>query len=193
MKIDSTCAAIDNDFIGHLAESELSEKDLIDSLSTIFKELNITAIIHPLVHKNELLLDKRRICLFFDENLVKCVDYSSIFSDNLDKKAYYFHLVAEFFGYLNNEDLPVQGEDILCFWEKNKSLGETHSLAMCLVMPCGLFLSDDEDSQKLRKYIYRHSIGKVRVYDRKTLIDEHFKKGESKIKREKRRSLAHIR
>ena len=131
--------------------------------------------------------------MLFDKEIINQITLSDIFEDDLDKKKYYFHLIAEFFGYLNDQDIPVSGEDILSYWKKDKSLGEIHSLAMCLITTCGLFLSDDEDAQKLRKYIYRHLFKNVRVYNRSLLIDKHLKEGETEIGRTQRRSLAHIR
>lgn len=193
MVINSNCAAIDNDFINHLTEAKLSDEELVNLLNIIFRELNLTVIIHPLVYKHEVLKEDRRVKLLFDDGIINQIDLSDIFGDDSEKKKYYFHLIKEFFGYLNDEDLPVKGEAILAWWIKDKSLGEIHSLAMCLIATCGLFLSDDEDSQKLRKYIYRHLLKKVRVYDRERLIDEHLRKGETQIGRTQRRSLTHVR
>lgn len=193
MIINSNCAAIDNDFINHLAEAKISDEDLVELLNIIFKDLKLTVIIHPLLYKNEVMKEYQRVKLLFDKGIINQITLSDIFEDDPEKKKYYFHLIAEFFGYLNDQDLPVTGEDILSYWMKDKSLGEIHSLAMCLITTCGLFLSDDEDAQKLRKYIYRHLCKKVRVYDRSLLIDEHLKKGENQIGRTQHRSLAHVR
>ena len=44
-------------------------------------------------------------------------------------------------------------EELWGFWAKRRSLGELHSLTMCAVCSCGMFLSDDKGSKRIKDYI----------------------------------------
>ena len=71
------------------------------------------------------------------------------------------------------------------------SLGEVHSVATCLTCGCGIFLSDDNDSKMLQRFIAEKSIGKISVYNRKELVDMHLDQGGTKLPRKVRQSLTH--
>lgn len=193
MQIDRTTAVVDNDFINHLADSKISEKDLLSALNCIFSELELVAAIHPLVFSNEVLIEKVRVKLLFDGNIIQKAEFSDIFSDNSDEELYYYYLVQELYYSLTGEKLPASGKQIQLYWKRGKSMGEVHSLSMCLVCGCGLFLSDDGDAKRLRDYIKRKSIGSITVYDRTELIDKHLQEGKTQLPRATRKSLAHKR
>ena len=193
MQIDRTTAVVDNDFINHLADSKISENDLLSALACIFSELELVAVIHPLVFSKEVFIEKVRVKLLFDKNIIQKAGFSDIFSDDSEKELYYYYLVEELYYSLTGEKLPASGRQIQLYWKRGISLGEVHSLSMCLVCGCGLFLSDDHDAKRLRDYIKLKSIGSISVYDRTELINKHLKEGKTQLPRTTRKSLAHKR
>lgn len=193
MLLDSKTAAVDNDFINHIVDSNIANDRLLVLLNSIFEDLGLSAVMHPLVYEKELLVNSPRIELLFQHKIIQKVEFSDIFLEDNDRKLYYFYLVEELFYALRNEHLPVNGEDILLYWERRKSLGEVHSVSMCLLSGCGVFLSDDADSKKLAQYLAQKTLGPLSVYNRKELIDKHMKADMTDIPRSERRSLTHSR
>lgn len=191
MQIDTHAAVVDNDFVNHLAESNLVDERLVDVLKVIFSELELTAIMHPLVYQKELLQDNVRIRLLFENNVIQKTEFSDIFQEDSSRKNYYIYLVKNLYRAFSGKELPVSGENVLSYWVRKASLGEIHSVSMCLVCGCGIFLSDDKDSKALMNQITRMSIGSISVYNRKELIDKHMEVGETKLNRPERNSLTH--
>lgn len=146
MQIDTHTAVVDNDFVNHLAESHLVNERLVDVLKVIFSELGLTAVMHPLVYQKELLQDNVRIRLLFKNNVIEKAEFSYIFQDDSARKNYYIYLVKNLYRAFSGKELPVSGESVLSYWVRHASLGEIHSVSMCLVCGCGIFLSDDKDS-----------------------------------------------
>jgi len=192
MNVDKKTAVIDNDFIEHVSSSKLPNDTLIDTLKTIISELGLDVVVHPLVYENEVRKTVPRVKQLFEQKVMSKADYSFLDSDPA-KKTYYCILVAELYKSLMGEKLPANGEDIFTFWVRSHSLGEIHSVSMCLICGSGIFLSDDKDSKKLELLIEEKSLGSIKVYNRTELIDEHIDKGETEIKRAIRRSLTHTR
>lgn len=193
MQLDRYTAVVDNDFINHLIESRLTDDRLVEVLNIVFTEMNLSAVMHPLVYDKELLQDKVRIKRLFDESIVCKAEFSDIFQGDLGRRAYYIQLVTNLYFSLMGEALPVNGEDVLTYWVRKKSLGEVHSFAMCLLCGCGIFLSDDEDAKKLMNNLKRMTIGEVDVYSREEFINKHMVEGETKLNRKERQSLTHVR
>ena len=191
MKIDEQAAVIDNDFTNHLAETRLADDHLIKVLNTIFSELDLSIIMHPLVYQHELLSDRPRVKMLFDSGVVSKAEFPDIHQNDAGKKAYYIYLVTNLYRALKGEPLPVSGEDIFTYWKRRISLGEVHSVATCLTCGCGIFLSDDGDSKTLQNFVEDQSIGKINVYNRKELVEAHLEQGETKLLRKDRQSLAH--
>lgn len=192
MLLDNTSAAVDNDFISHVIESRILDDELIKSLRTIFSELNLTAVVHPLVHEKEVQQDKPRVHLLTEEGILHIAAFSDIFQGDPDRKNYYILLVKELYRHLKGTVFPVGDEAILTYWVRRQSLGEVHSVSMCLVCGSGIFLSDDGDARALAAYVKRMCIGTISVYNRAELIDKHIQEGSTKIARESRKSLAHV-
>ena len=191
MTLDGNTAAIDNDFTGHLVEAHLDDDHLAELLKVIFSELGLSIVMHPLVYEYELLKEKPRITMLFDRGIVNKAEFTDIHQDDPIKKSYYAFLVANLYRDLRGEPLPLSGEDIFTRWLRRVSLGEVHSVAMCLICGCGIFLSDDGDSKVLQNFIKDKALGNVNVYNRKELVDVHLKQGQTKIPRKERHSLAH--
>lgn len=94
MRIDAHTAAIDNDFINHLVETKFDDEKLVAVLSIVFSELNLSAIMHPLVYEKELLKDNARIKLLFGSNVVSNVSFDDILQNDAARKDYYIYCAA---------------------------------------------------------------------------------------------------
>ena len=191
MQIDNSTAIVDNDFINHLASSRIADDLLVCTLLDIFNSLSVAAAIHPLVYDKELFPQTDRIKLLFQKEVIRRLTFDDAFEQDSDKETYYCYLVAELYSYLNGYSLPVAGREVLNYWKRRESLGEVHSLSLCLVCDCGIFLSDDSDSKRLAEYIIRKSLGTVCVYNRKELIDKSINEAATQIPRKIRQSLGH--
>lgn len=191
MQIDERTAVVDNDFISHLAESRLNDDRLVDVLNIVFCELGLSAVMHPLVYDHELLKEHDRIRLLFDRTIICKAEFADIFLGDPNKKAYYVYLITNLYRSFTGVEFPFSGDDIFTHWIRRKSLGEVHSIVMCLICGCGIFLSDDGDSKALRNHVERMSIGTVDVYSRDEFINIHMQEGETKLNRKERKSLVH--
>lgn len=191
MMLDGNTAVIDNDFVSHLIETHLDDNHLAELLKIIFSELGISIVMHPLVYEYELLKETPRITMLFDRDILNKVEFGDIHQDDPVKKAYYAFLVANLYRDLRGEPLPLSEEDIFTRWLRRVSLGEVHSVAMCLTCGCGIFLSDDGDSKALQNLIKDKALGNVCVYNRKELVDVHLEQGQTKLPRKERQSLTH--
>lgn len=191
MQIDNSAAIVDNDFINHLAGSRLADDLLVRALLDIFNSLSLVAAIHPLVYDKELFPHTDRIKLLFQKEVIRRLTFDDAFEQGADEETYYCYLVGELYSHLNGCSLPVAGREVLSYWKQRESLGEVHSLSLCLVCGCGIFLSDDSDSKRLAEYIIRKSLGTVCVYNRKELIDKSINETATQIPRKIRQSLGH--
>lgn len=190
MILDAKTAVVDNDFVNHLIESKLHDARLIAVLDIVFSDLDLSAVMHPLVYEKELLHEKERVKLLFQKAILRKAEFTDIF-ENDASKAYYIFLVTQLYRALTGRALPVSGDDVLTFWIRKNSLGEVHSVAMCLVCGSSIFLSDDGDSKVLKAHVERMSIGKINVFNREEFVQKHMLEGESKLSRKEMRSLAH--
>ena len=191
MIIDANSAVVDNDFLSHITESNLDDTRLVAVLKTVFLDLGLTAVMHPLVFDNELLRATERVMLLFHREVVYKAEFPDIFQGDSGKKEYYIFLVTQMYKSLTGKSFPVSGNDVLTFWIRRNSLGEVHSIAMCLVCGCSIFLSDDNDSKRLKAYIDRMAIGNINVLNRNEFIQKHMLEGENKLSRAEKRSLTH--
>lgn len=191
MQIDGSTAVVDNDFIIHLVESRLEDDVLLSSISHIFDDLGLTALIHPLVYEKELPQDNVRVKLMLHRSIIQRVQFSDIFQND-EQEAYYYFLVQELYHARTGRDFPVSGKDIQVYWKRRDSLGEVHSISMCMVCGCGIFLSDDSDSKWLGSYVRNRAMGSIAVYNRTELVDKYLEVGGTPISRSVRKSLTHI-
>ena len=129
--------------------------------------------------------------LLFQEAVLHKAEFTDIFQNDAGKKTYYIFLVTQLYRALTGKVLPVSGDDVLTFWVRKNSLGEVHSVAMCLVCGSGIFLSDDGDSKALKAHVDRMAIGKITVFNRDEFIQKHMLEGETKLSRAEKRSLTH--
>lgn len=191
MQIDARTAVVDNDFVNHLAETQMDTDRLIRVLDIVFSELDLSAVMHPLVYEYELLKKKKEISVLFAAGVIDKAEFEDIFSSNPQKESYYIYLVENLYRSLMGEGFPIPRREILTRWIRGKSLGEVHSMAMCLICGCGIFLSDDGDSKILQNHIARMSIGKIEVYSRDEFINKHLQDGVTKLNRKERQALTH--
>ena len=89
MQLGEHTAAVDNDFVDHLIASHLDDETFFAALNTVFEELGITAVMHPLVYENELMQDRSRTKELFRRGIVTKVEFADIFEDDSDRQAYY--------------------------------------------------------------------------------------------------------
>lgn len=191
MQNGTNTAAIDNDFVSCLADCELKDEELLLMIESIFSELNLSAVMHPLVYEKELILQKKRSELFFEKGIIHKTEFSDIIQSDDNRKAYYIYLVQFLYRALMGEYLPVNGDEIFTYWKSGENLGEIHSVSMCLICGYGIFLSDDGHSKHLQKILNSNAIGVIEVYNRKELIDKHMQEGKTSIPRGKRRKITH--
>lgn len=191
MKLDASTAVIDNDFVGHLIECKLADETLVDALRIILSDLGLSVVVHPLVYDKEVQKEKDRVKLFLREGIFAVASFADILAGDPNREAYYLYLVNELYYSLMGEPLNVNKDTVYSFWVRKKSLGEVHSVSMCLVCCCGIFLSDDGDSKRLQDYIKRMSMGSIEVYNRSELVDRHITEGCTAIPRKTRQSLTH--
>lgn len=191
MTPDSHTAVVDNDFINHLIDSKLDDERLLAVLNLVFGDMGLCAVIHPLVYEKELMLDNARILLLLRKEVLQKAEFADIFQDDPEKRTYYIYLTKELYRRLTGNALPADEEAVLQYWVRKSSLGEVHSVSMCLVCQSGIFLSDDGDSKRLKMYIDQMAIGKIDVYNRKEFFEKHMQEGMNKLKRPERRALTH--
>ena len=190
MQIDSSTAVVDNDFIIHLVESRLDDDVLLNSIRRIFDDLGLTALIHPLVYEKELPRDNVRVKLMFRQSIIQKVQFADIFQ-NEEQEEYYYFLVQELYHARTGNDFPASGKEIQVYWKRRDSLGEVHSISMCMVCGCGIFFSDDKDSKWLGNYIRNKAMGSITVYNRTELVDKYLEESTETILRAVRKSLTH--
>ena len=186
--LDENCACIDTDFLIHISETKCTVNDLLKYLAIAFEKQNLCGVMHPLVYEKELPKDFPVIQEIFKNNIVHVVSLKEIFAgeDGEDRRAYYSFLVPELFKKLNGADLPFI--NIFNDWKHKCSLGEVHSISLCLTCGCKLFLSDDNDSKRLWRLI-ESDFGGFEVLTRSDFFNS--SKLEGSLPRAIRRQLAH--
>lgn len=187
-------AAVDNDFVMHIAETEFKDRNLVDVVSTMFSDMNVEPIMHELVYKHELEggADSRGkpIALnFFSEGIIS-QKLVADFLDSDSKKNYYKTVLKKLY-YDFKGPLPSSISDILSDWVSSASLGETHTMAMCAMIKCGIFLSDDKGSRELAHILKRQYAFNVKTYNREEAIKYMTELGTS-IKKHDRNALKHV-
>ena len=180
MSIDKNSAAVDNDFINKVE----------DMLREIFSALQIHGIMHPLVYEKELLKEAPGIKAIFDKNVVEYVSFDDIFQGDEGKRAYYMFLVPELYNALMGKKFP-EDKDVFTFWIRQNSLGEIHSVSMCLVSECAVFLSDDGDSKALKNIVNQRAMGAIEVFNRNEIVEKYQASGVNGLKRTDRKAFTH--
>lgn len=165
-------AAVDADFVFHVAEIKRLPKQVVEILDQILISLDLYAVIHPLVHDKELNPKNETISTLFTEDVIRVLSFDQdIFRHDSAREAYYRFLVTELHRRLTGTTMP-DNTDVVTYWKRQSSLGEVHSVAMCLICGFGLFLSDDRDSKALKQIVEQQSLGKIDIYSRQEVLDQ---------------------
>ena len=184
-------AAVDTDFISHVADMHFPIEKTASIFAKVMQELGYEAIIHPLVYEKEILLEKQKY--FIVKGIINLPTFEDLFSGDLEKKAYYTILFAELFKKLNGVELDLGKIDVFTYWKVKSSMGEAHTIAMCLVCGCGIFLSDDDDSKKLQLIVRNNALGSITVYNRDECISQLKERGETSLSKRERKAFTHKR
>ena len=191
MIINASTAVTDNDFINHLAETNLPEDELIDNINGAFSRLKLKAVVHPLVFDKEMKPLKSMVRKFYSKKVFEKAEFTDIHQNSQNKKIYYSNVVKEGLKFFNGTD--YKDIDVFKFWAYNKSFGEVHSTAMCLTCGCQMFLSDDGDSIKLAEAIKNKFNVDIQVYNREKFLKKHKEEGKTIITSKVRKRLSHKR
>lgn len=192
MKIDASSAAVDNDFLNHIAETKLPREDIVRILAEVFSGLRVSGIIHPLVFEKEVLSSDSTISYIFEQGIIGQPPFEDIFGCDKNKEKYYCYLIPELFKSLTGQAFP-DPQNVCTYWVRQQSLGEIHSVGMCLICNCGVFLSDDNDSKALRNIVEAHSLGRINVYNRSDAIAQYEKCECAVLNRKEKRVFSHSR
>lgn len=185
-------AAVDADFVIHTAQIKREPVETAKILSRVLTAMGLCAVVHPLVYQNELDRENDVISNLFLENVLRNLEFDDIFQGNREKEAYYQYLVPELYHHLKGEVLPLPaGENVCTYWKRQASLGEIHSVAMCLICEFGLFLSDDRDSKALRQIVKQKMLMEITIYNRQEVLEQC--KAECGLSRKDQRAFAHRR
>ena len=172
MNITSNSAAIDADFLNHIVEIDRSAPEIAEILSKVLSGLGVVAIIHPLVLVREMILRRDRVDLLLSNDVINAPSFQDILQGDEAKTSYYEFLVRELYRKLTGNILETGSQDVFTYWIAGKSLGEVHSVSMCLICGCGIFLSDDNDSKYLKRIVDEDMLGSIEVYDRKEILNQ---------------------
>ena len=191
-----TEAAIDNDFVMHLAEIDnWSKEEHLNYVRLMFEELGVSPIMHELVYANELYGGpdtwvKTKALLFFENDNIKQKMLDSI-ADSQAKRNYYKMIFEEIYRDFRGE-LSPEIQDVFKDWKSNSSLGETHTVVMCFMLECGIFLSDDNDAKRMALIINRKRSFDLKVYNRREACERIMEIGSAQLNKETRRRLSHV-
>lgn len=189
-----TEAAIDNDFVMHLAEIDnWDQTELEDKIKVIMSELDVIAVMHELVYKYELEggADSRykEVALNFFRHGVLNINNIEDFLETEEKKQYYEIVLKELY-YDFVGDFPCEISDVLKDWKAKASLGEVHTVTMCFIIGCDIFLSDDDDSKTLERIIRRKRAFEMKVFNREDVCNRLKERGTS-LKKDVRKVIKH--
>lgn len=195
MNRERDLAAVDNDFVLHLVETNNLAIDVFTAISMLFDELNINPIMHQLVFQNELEC-KGAILNQTQQNALKLFSKRIILVKNLSdiisgpgRSTYYKFLFTEIYNKFSEDPLP--SIDILSDWVSQSSLGEVHSVVMCFFVNCGIFLSDDKKARALKTYLTEYTSFEINIYNRQMACARAKEIGNGQVSRKIRKALSH--
>lgn len=188
-------AAIDNDFVMHLAEIDnWKQSELENVINTVFSETQVFPIMHELVYKHELdggaESKYKSVALDFFAHGVMNIKRIDEFLDTEDKKIYYGYVFKEIYNDLKG-CVPIDITDVLQEWKSSSSFGETHTAAMCVIIGCGIFLSDDNDSKELQGILKDKLAFDMKVYNRDEICGQIASSGKGIINKKTRNIIKH--
>ena len=191
MNIDERSAVVDTDFLNHIAEINRSKEDIVRIVNTIFVAISYSAVIHPLVYEHEIIKGIEKLDILFTQEVIKRPTFEDVFLGDRGKQDYYAYLVPELYKKLTGEILDTGKQDVFTYWKRGMSLGEIHSVTMCLICECSVFLSDDSDSKKLKQIVEESVSGHINLYCRKELISAFDEQLRQVLTKDERRAFKH--
>lgn len=161
--------AIDNDFLSHLVDIQ-QVSDLFTLITRFFNAIGVSPEMHPLVFTNEAKPNQKEISIkLFSENVIGILDFDSICCDP-SKKKYYEMQIRQVYHDFTGEIYPCN--NVCEQWKTRKSLGEVHTVVLCVFLGCDCFLSDDKDaSKKLGRIINKLMSKPIEVKNRQDCCD----------------------
>lgn len=192
MIIDEHSAVIDTDFINRVAEIRKPAAEVANLLNKFLSSVNLAAVIHPLVYTHEIIAPNETVEGFFKTGVIARPSFSDIFQGDSSKEEYYKFLVLELYKACFGAPPFDAAADILSCWKAKANLGEVHSIVMCLICGCSIFLSDDSDAKEVAKTARAHSIKPIQVHNRSEFAD-FAKAAASNISQKERKIFAHSR
>ena len=163
-------AVIDNDFLNNLIDLR-NHNDAYDIIVQFFAALDYKIVMHPLVFKHEKnpiyypLMDR-----LFNEKVITVPELSELWSNISGGKTFYELMVKKVYSEFTGKQYPCH--DVCGDWKKQDSLGEVHSVVMCIYMDCECFLSDDGEAVKYLGNATESATQKaVLIYDRQKCCD----------------------
>ena len=191
MIVDHTAAVFDTDFTNHIYDTKLAIEKIGEILCQLLRAMKLRGIMHPLVYKHEFVQLNGRTAALFEQEIIAVPALEDLFQQDEVRRTYYCDfLVPQLYRQMNGKSLPPDW-NILSSWNAGQNLGEIHSIAMCLICGCGIFLSDDSDAKKIRNLIAEQMPNSIQVYNRAEVMDQFGKL--AGISRSDRKALAHKR
>lgn len=188
MIIDNTNLLIDTDALIKLMDINKRPEDVIRIIKNLFEKLKRKALLHPLVYGKEFIIKTHILSQLINQKIIQVPTIQDIYSNDDIKKQIYIMYVSDFYHQLNAQPIPAVGDDVLTYWNSHESLGESHSVATCVLNECDLFLSDDDDSKTLEKMVEERQMGTLHVYRRSEIIDV---EDATELSRSEKRAIAH--
>ena len=148
---------------------EAGNRSLIKLFRNVIAARKLSALMHPLVYEHEILA-KDFVDALVENKSMQIISLDETLICDEGRRRYYEYLVPELYKRLTGKAWPAK--DIFAFWAPRHSLGEVHSVAMCIVCGFGLFLSDDKDSKTLQQIVTDITGGQTRieVYNRAEIV-----------------------
>lgn len=144
--------AIDTDFLNHLAETNGEQGHICALIMEFFQSLNVVPQMHELLWQYEVEQTNPVICQLIENQTIQIRPIVQTLKNDPTKKRYYDMLVRSIYRELYGEEYPC---DVFNEWRHKKSLGEIHSVVMCMFLNYMCLLSDDKGAKDLKIVIQK--------------------------------------
>lgn len=165
--------AIDNDFLQHLLgiTSYPKAEDLYQAICRFFSALDVSPAMHPLVYEKETCDSLNDVGKkLFDDGIVGVESFQTFLSGDAVKRQYYETMVQAI--YQDFMGVPYPCKDMFNEWQCQKSLGEVHTVVMCVFLGWNCFLSDDKDvARDLGGIVHSRMTHPINVYNRQACCE----------------------
>lgn len=164
----SNKAVIDTDFLLHILE--IRNIDPYCLFCKVFQAVGQVPIMHTLVYRHEVPQQDAIVKKLIEEPVIDVIEFDN-FLETPDQKLYYEIVLDQLYANYTGQSIKKLITDVFSDWPRQNSLGEMHSLTMCLIIGCAMFCSDDNDSKRIIQCAGNSitDISKVLVFNRKDL------------------------